>query len=85
MSIFKDPFDPKALFKRRCGCGGNHAAADHARLTAEAAPSGEEAQWNRVVDAAVLQEAIDAYAARERRFGLTSAQIAALATETSSP
>jgi len=55
MSIFKDPFDPKALFKRRCGCGGNHAAADHARLTAEAVPAGEEAQWNRVVDAAVLQ------------------------------
>ena len=55
MSIFKDPFDPKALFTRRCGCGGNHAAADHARLTAEAVPAGEEAQWNRVVDAAVLQ------------------------------
>ncbi|MGE8250762.1 MAG: undecaprenyl diphosphate synthase family protein, partial [Stenotrophomonas bentonitica] len=36
-------------------------------------------------DAAVLQQAIDAYASRERRFGLTSAQIAALATETSSP
>ncbi|WP_282263845.1 polyprenyl diphosphate synthase [Stenotrophomonas sp. PS02301] len=36
-------------------------------------------------DAAVLQQAFDAYAARERRFGLTSAQIAALATETSSP
>jgi len=36
-------------------------------------------------DAAVLQQALDAYAARERRFGLTSAQIAALATETSTP
>ena len=29
--------------------------------------------------------ALDAYGSRERRFGLTSAQIAALATETSSP
>ena len=55
MSFFKDPFDPKALLGRRCGCGGNHAAADHARLTAEAVPAGEEARWNRVVDAAVLQ------------------------------
>ena len=36
-------------------------------------------------DAAILQQALDAYAARERRFGLTSAQIAALATETSNP
>jgi undecaprenyl diphosphate synthase len=32
-----------------------------------------------------LQRALDTYAGRERRFGLTSAQIAALATETSSP
>ena len=36
-------------------------------------------------DAAILQQALDAYASRERRFGLTSAQIAALATETSTP
>jgi undecaprenyl diphosphate synthase len=36
-------------------------------------------------DAAILQQALDAYAVRERRFGLTSAQIAALATETSTP
>ena len=36
-------------------------------------------------DAALLQQALDAYGSRERRFGLTSAQIAALATETSSP
>jgi nitrate/nitrite transport system substrate-binding protein len=55
MSMFKDPFDPKALLGGRCGCGGNHAAADHARLTAEAAPAGEEQRWNRVVDAAVLR------------------------------
>ncbi|MDP1966916.1 MAG: CmpA/NrtA family ABC transporter substrate-binding protein, partial [Reyranella sp.] len=55
MSIFKDPFDAKTLLGRRCGCGGNHAAADHARLTAEVVPAGEEAGWNRVVDAAVLQ------------------------------
>jgi undecaprenyl diphosphate synthase len=32
-----------------------------------------------------LQHALDTYAGRERRFGLTSAQIAALASETSSP
>ena len=36
-------------------------------------------------DATHLQQALDAYASRERRFGLTSAQIAALATETSHP
>ncbi|KAB7762306.1 di-trans,poly-cis-decaprenylcistransferase [Xanthomonas maliensis] len=34
-------------------------------------------------DAAALQQALDAYAGRERRFGLTSAQIADLAAETS--
>ncbi|PKV12476.1 di-trans,poly-cis-decaprenylcistransferase [Xanthomonas prunicola] len=35
-------------------------------------------------DAGVLQQALDDYAGRERRFGLTSAQIADKATETSS-
>ncbi|MEE7559764.1 di-trans,poly-cis-decaprenylcistransferase, partial [Xanthomonas sp. Kuri4-2] len=35
-------------------------------------------------DADVLQQAMDAYAQRERRFGLTSAQIAAQAVETTS-
>lgn len=35
-------------------------------------------------DAAVLQQALDDYAGRERRFGLTSAQIADKATETPS-
>ncbi len=35
-------------------------------------------------DANVLQQALDDFAQRERRFGLTSAQIAAKATETSS-
>ena len=43
-----------------------------------------EALWPDF-DAELLQQALDAYASRERRFGLTSAQIAALATETSSP
>ena len=43
-----------------------------------------EALWPDF-DAALLQQALDAYGSRERRFGLTSAQIAALATETSSP
>ncbi|RXY88004.1 di-trans,poly-cis-decaprenylcistransferase, partial [Salmonella sp. 3DZ2-4SM] len=43
-----------------------------------------EALWPDF-DAGQLQQALDAYAGRERRFGLTSAQIAALATETSSP
>ena len=52
--MFKDPFDPKALLGR-CACGGNHAPADHARLTATAAPASEEARWTRVVDAAVLR------------------------------
>ncbi len=36
-------------------------------------------------DAATLQQALDDYAGRERRFGLTSAQVAATATETVSP
>ena len=34
-------------------------------------------------DAALLQQALDAYASRERRFGLTSAQLTQRATETS--
>ena len=53
--MFKDPFDPKSLLGRRCGCGGDHPASEHGRLTAEAVPAGEEARWNRVVDAAVLR------------------------------
>lgn len=36
------------------------------------------------VDATILQQALDAFARRERRFGLTSEQIAAQATETPS-
>ena len=53
--MFKDPFDPNALLGRRCGCGGDHAETEHGRLVAEAVPAGEEARWNRVVDAAVLR------------------------------
>lgn len=37
------------------------------------------------VDADLLQRALDDYAQRERRYGLTSAQVAAAATETVSP
>ncbi len=37
------------------------------------------------VDAGLLQQALDDYARRERRYGLTSAQVAAAATETVSP
>src|SRR5882724_9526211 len=55
MSMFKDPFDPKALLAKRCRCGGAHAEADHGRLAATAVPVGEEARWERVVDAAVLR------------------------------
>src|SRR3979409_2160857 len=53
--MFKDPFDPKSLLGRRCGCGGDHPASEHGRLTADAVPAGEEARWNRVGDAAVLR------------------------------
>ncbi|MCA0247581.1 MAG: ABC transporter substrate-binding protein, partial [Proteobacteria bacterium] len=54
--MFKDPFDPSTLLGKGCSCGGNHAEADHARLTAAAVtPAGEEGRWNRVVDAAVLR------------------------------
>src|SRR4030081_1362099 len=53
--MFKDPFDPKSLLGRRCGCGGDHPASEHGRLTADAVPAGEEARWNRGVDAAVLR------------------------------
>ena len=53
--MFKDPFDPNALLGRRCGCGGDHSESEHGRLAAEAVPAGEEARWNRVVDAAVLR------------------------------
>src|SRR5271170_4430887 len=51
--MFKDPFDPKSRLGRRCGCGGDHSESEHGRLTA--VPAGEEARWNRVVDAAVLR------------------------------
>ena len=53
--MFKDPFDPDALLGRRCRCGGDHSESEHGRLVAEAVPAGEEARWNRVVDAAVLR------------------------------
>ena len=53
--MFKDPFDAKTLLSQRCSCGGAHAEADHARLAAAPAPSGDEQRWNRVVDAAVLR------------------------------
>src|SRR5712664_2533941 len=53
--MFKDPFDPNSLLGRRCGCGGDHFESEHGRLVAEAVPAGEEARWNRVVDAAVLR------------------------------
>jgi hypothetical protein len=52
MSVFKDPFDPKALLAKRCSCGGPHVETDHVRLTATVVP---EAHWDRVVDAAVLR------------------------------
>ena len=51
--MFKDPFDPKTLLKQRCGCGGDHAPADHARLSA--VPASDEQRFSRVVDAAVLR------------------------------
>ena len=51
--MFKDPFDPKTLLKQRCSCGGDHAPADHARLSA--VPASDEQRFRRVVDAAVLR------------------------------
>ncbi|MBL0900820.1 MAG: ABC transporter substrate-binding protein, partial [Reyranella sp.] len=62
--MFKDPFDPKTLLGRGCSCGGNHAEADHARLTAAAVPAGEEGRWNRIVDAAVLRAVFPVDASR---------------------
>ena len=53
--MFKDPFDPKALLGRRCGCGGDHAPAEHARLAAKPCRRARRQRWNRVVDAAVLR------------------------------
>ncbi|TAJ24804.1 MAG: twin-arginine translocation signal domain-containing protein, partial [Reyranella sp.] len=64
--MFKDPFDPKTLLGRGCSCGGNHAEADHARLTASAVPTAEEDRWNRVVDAAVLRAVFPVDAARRQ-------------------
>ena len=51
--MFKDPFDPKTLLRQCCGCGGDHAPADHARLSA--VPASDEQRFSRVVDAAVLR------------------------------
>lgn len=67
--MFKDPFDPRSLLGRRCRCGGGHAEADHARLTAAAVPGApevadQETRWNRVVDAAVLRAVFPADAGR---------------------
>src|SRR5215218_8478347 len=53
LTMFKDPFDPKILLRQRCGCGGDHAPADHARLSA--VPASDEQRFSRVVDAAVLR------------------------------
>lgn len=55
MSIFKEPLG-------RCPCGGSHGADEHP-ITA---PAGEEARWNRVVDAAVLRAVLPADAARRQ-------------------
>lgn len=77
--MFKDPFDPKALLGRGgCSCGGNHAQADHARLTAAAVPAGEEERWNRVVDAAVLR-AVFPVDAQRRQFLKTVGAATAMA------
>ena len=77
--MFKDPFDPKALLGRRgCSCGGNHAQDDHGRLTAQAAPAGEEERWNRVVDAAVLR-AVFPVDAQRRQFLKTVGAATAMA------
>ena len=59
--MFKDPFDPKTLLKPRCSCGGDHAPADHARLSA--VPTSDEQRFSRVVDAA-------AAARLEQRLGI---------------
>jgi nitrate/nitrite transport system substrate-binding protein len=75
--MFKDPFDAKSLLGRRCGCGGNHAASEHG-LTADAVPAGEEARWNRVVDAAVLR-AVFPVDAHRRLFLKTVGAAAAMA------
>src|SRR5882724_8139094 len=56
--MFKDPFDPDALLGRRCSCGGNHSASEHARLTAQRVPAGEDSRWSRVVGAATAMAAI---------------------------
>jgi nitrate/nitrite transport system substrate-binding protein len=61
MSMFRDPFDARSLLKR-CACGGDHAPADHLA----AAPAGEEARWNRVVDAAVLRAVFPVDASRRQ-------------------
>lgn len=77
--MFNDPFDPKALLGRGgCSCGGNHAQADHARLTATAVPAGEEERWNRVVDAAVLR-AVFPVDAQRRQFLKTVGAATAMA------
>src|SRR5260370_37389153 len=64
MSMFKDPFDPKALLANRCSCGGAHAEGNHSRLTATAVPAGEGARWDRGVDAAGLRAGFPAEAQR---------------------
>ncbi len=81
--MFKDPFDPKTFLGRRCSCGGRHAEADHARLTAAAQPGspevrGEEARWSRVVDAAVLR-AVFPVDAQRRLFLKTVGRATAMA------
>jgi len=83
MSMFKDPFDPKALLAKRCSCGGAHAAADHGRLAATAVPAGEEARWDRVVDAAVLR-AVFPVDAQRRLFLKTVGAATAMAALSSS-
>ena len=80
--MFKDPFDAKSLLGRRCSCGADHEPQDHDKLTANSAqaavPGGDEARWNRVVDAAVLRAVFPVDATR-RQFLTTVGAATAMA------
>ena len=68
--MFKNPFDAKSFLGRRCSCGAAHEPQDHDKLTANSAqaavPGGDEARWNRVVDAAVLRAVFPVDATRRQ-------------------
>lgn len=54
MSGFDNPFDPNIQLHKGCSCGKHHSQEEHDRA-ATAAPEGEEANLQRIMESAVVR------------------------------